>query len=351
MFGILRTTLALMVMIFHIFIGYLPLGTYAVFGFFIISGYLMTLIMHKSYGYTRVGRVSFIINRFLRLHPLYWLASILTIALIYYLGSEMVHNFHKSMDLPSNNTSIVQNIFMVFPAWIPGSIHPRLVPPTWAITVEMFYYVLICFGVSKTFTRVKIWIVLSIAYVLYTFFYGLPWNSRYFHILAASLPFAIGACIYFISTKSKYQKLFNGLGLSSKILYISMLINCTIWILIPKTLIGSFNEIGFYMNIIICSLLVYSIATGGKIINLSKKYDKYIGDYSYPIYLLHLQGGLLASYLIFGDARVFHHLTVSSAINFSLAIIIVFVLSTFCILIIDKPIQKIRSRIKKSMIR
>jgi len=52
MLGLLRTTLAIMVMSYHLFVGILPLGTYAVFGFYVISGYLMTLVMHESYGYS-----------------------------------------------------------------------------------------------------------------------------------------------------------------------------------------------------------------------------------------------------------------------------------------------------------
>ena len=72
MFGLLRTTFALMVMIYHLFfVGFLSLGTYPVFGFYIISGYLMTVIMHNNYGYTWVGRYSFAVNRFLRLYPQY----------------------------------------------------------------------------------------------------------------------------------------------------------------------------------------------------------------------------------------------------------------------------------------
>ena len=45
MFGLLRTALPLMVMVYHLFIEIRPLGTYAVFGFYIISGYLMNHFM------------------------------------------------------------------------------------------------------------------------------------------------------------------------------------------------------------------------------------------------------------------------------------------------------------------
>lgn len=47
MFGSFRTLLALGVVISHL--GSAPyMGTYAVFGFYALSGYLMTLIMHET---------------------------------------------------------------------------------------------------------------------------------------------------------------------------------------------------------------------------------------------------------------------------------------------------------------
>jgi len=349
MFGVLRTSLALMVMIFHVYIGDLPLGSYAVFGFFIISGYLMTLIMQESYGYVTSGRISFIINRFLRLHPLYWLACMVTIALIYFIGDENVRNFHASMQLPTSTSNWIQNIFMVFPSWKPGTIHPRLVPPTWAITIEMFYYALICFGLSKTLNRVKVWIFLSVVYIVYTFLYGLPWQSRYFHVFAASLPFSIGAFIYFCTQKKPKLQIVKPQIFNAKRLFCLMLVNCIIWVLIPKKALGVYYEIGFYINIIISGFLVYSIAIGGVVLNISKKLDKFIGDYSYPIYLLHLQGALISSYFLFGKAHNFHIITPSSTLNFLLALFVVLFLSTIFILVFEKPIQNVRLRIKSNI--
>ncbi len=349
MFGFLRTTLALMVMVFHIFLGYFQLGTYAVFGFFIISGYLMTHIMHNTYGYNSKGRMSFAINRFLRLHPMYWLACLLTLALIFVLGESQITHFHKSMSVPQSLTRIVENIFMVFPSWIPGSIHPRLVPPTWAITIEMVFYALICLGLSKTYVRVKLWLVLSVLYVIYSFISGQVWAYRYFHVLAASLPFSIGALIYFIKKDNLMAGLLSKIKLSSLHLYVIMLVNCSIWMLIPKNSIGQYVEIGFYINLIICALLVLTLVKGGKIFNINRKWDKFIGDYSYPIYLLHLQSGLIASVLIFKTTVAFHRFSYNSMITFGLALIIVIVLSTALIFVVDKPIQKIRNKIKDSL--
>ena len=79
MLGLVRTIFALMVMAYHLLFGRAPLGFYPVFGFYIISGYLMTLIMHESYGYTWKGRYSFAVNRFLRLYPQYWTAAAISL--------------------------------------------------------------------------------------------------------------------------------------------------------------------------------------------------------------------------------------------------------------------------------
>ena len=76
MFGIWRTLLAIEVVAYHI----LPLpliGRYAVFSFFVLSGFLMTEIMQRAYGYTPGGSVRYLANRALRLLPSYWFAAAL----------------------------------------------------------------------------------------------------------------------------------------------------------------------------------------------------------------------------------------------------------------------------------
>lgn len=344
MFGVLRTTLALMVMVYHLFIGILPLGTCAVFGFYIISGYLMTLIMHESYCYTWFGRYSFAINRFLRLYPQYWAAAIFSIILISNLGSETVTNYHKSIFLPASYKDYISNLLMMFPSWHPNSINPRLVPLTWALTVEIFFYVLICLGISKTLTRVKIWFLLSICYVAGTFIAGLPWSDRYFPVAAASLPFSIGSAIYFMSKNIKIYDFYLKLRVSSTLLFILMLANCLVWMILSTIKIGGLIEIGFYLNILICTLLVYSIVSGGKIVKINKPIDKLIGDFSYPIYLLHWQSGLLVSFLIFGEA--FHEFSVRGLVSLTASLLFVCMLSFLFMLAIDRPIQHIRAKIK-----
>ncbi|MEQ1559730.1 MAG: acyltransferase [Methyloglobulus sp.] len=343
MLGLFRTTLALMVMAYHLFAELKPLGTYSVYGFYIISGYLMTLIMHESYGYTLFGRFSFALNRFLRLYPQYWVASIFSAGLVFYLGAETTTHYFKSIYMPTSAREYFSNIAMIFPSWYPNQVNPRLVPPAWALTVELFFYVLICLGLSKHYTVIKVWLLLSVAYVVATFAFG-SWSDRYFPVAAASLPFSIGSAIYFISKDEGIHKRFLTLGLSTKTLFILMLANCFAWSAISLLTTGALVEIGFYLNLLICALLVYSITKCGKIVDISKAHDTYIGDFSYPIYLLHWQTGILVSFVIYGEAV--HGFSTKGGVSYIVSLLVISLLAVVFMAIIDRPIQRIRSIIK-----
>ena len=71
MLGTYRVILALMVVFQHLGKSY-QLGAYAVFTFFVISGYLMTYILNENYGYSLRGRMKYLLNRILRIYPVYW---------------------------------------------------------------------------------------------------------------------------------------------------------------------------------------------------------------------------------------------------------------------------------------
>ncbi|MEP3929140.1 acyltransferase family protein, partial [Rhodopirellula bahusiensis] len=195
MFGCYRTYLALMVFWGHL-LQLSGLGQYAVFGFYALSGYLMTTIMSRSYGYTRQGRTRYLINRFLRIYPVWWSSLTIAVIVLAIVGKERATMFHSSMYLPSDFTGWLQNISLVFPSMKPIDCSPRISPSIWALTVELFFYGLICLGISKTRRATWLWFLLSCGYVLYTYWAELDFGSRYFPILAASLPFSIGSLIH-----------------------------------------------------------------------------------------------------------------------------------------------------------
>jgi peptidoglycan/LPS O-acetylase OafA/YrhL len=344
MFGILRTVLALMVMCQHL-LDLVPLGQYAVFCFYIISGYLMTLIMHETYGYSLKGRYYFAINRALRLYPMYWFVAGLTVLLILYIGQDITRNYNPSLYLPLSADGVYQNILMIFPSLDPIYVFPRFVPAAWALTVELVFYLLICLGISKTFNRVRFWFFLSLIYVVITYALRLEDDSRYSPIMAGSLPFSIGSAVYFYSRQTVKNGIFSKVKLSAAWLFVLLVINCFFGLFLfrlPNSYI--FQELAFYTNLIISSLLVYKIAIGDNILALGERLDKFIGDFSYPIYLSHWQVGLLVSFFLFG--RPLHKLSTRGVESFLISIVIVFMFSWLLITLIDKPVQKIRKKFK-----
>ena len=83
MFGIHRYVLSLLVMVGHL----APLwsswcGYYAVFAFYLLSGFLMTKVLRRRYGGSSAGVVRFLANRALRIHPPYWAVLGLTLGLL-----------------------------------------------------------------------------------------------------------------------------------------------------------------------------------------------------------------------------------------------------------------------------
>lgn len=345
MFGVLRIILALMVVVFHLYSGRYPLGPYAVYGFFIISGYLMTYIMHETYGYSIKGRYSFAANRFLRLYPQYWAATALSITLIFFLGENQVKAYHPVIYFPDSIFSIFSNFTIIFQSWIPSGLAPRLVPAAWTLTSEIFFYVLICIGVSKNFYRVKLWLALSVCYVIWTFLSGHSFVDRYAPIAAVSLPFSIGSAIYFSQRNSWLALMLFKLRLTSLRLFLLFIMNCFVWQIFPGSIGGSlFIEVGFYLNILIFSLLVLCVAAGNDIFNISKKLDQAIGDFSYPIYVLHAQVGLLLFTYIAENPG--YALTQKGFLSLIFSIALILLVSVFFIFTIDKPIQTVRKKIK-----
>ena len=111
MFGTLRTLLALNVVLLHIF--NIPnLGNSSVSVFFLLSGFLMTLIMKEKYNYNLSGFKFFWINRILRLYPIYYVIIILTVILLILFPEARTHP--KSY-LPNSFSEWIPNLTLIYP--------------------------------------------------------------------------------------------------------------------------------------------------------------------------------------------------------------------------------------------
>lgn len=334
MFGTYRTVLAVMVVLLHLG-GVQVIGAYAVFGFYILSGYLMTLIMQRNYGYTRGGVARYAMNRFLRIYPIYWLSCIFSILLIFWLGGEMVRNYQHSIFMPDDIVSAVKNILLLFPF----RYDPRLTPPSWALTVELFFYICIGLGLSRTKSLTVMWFVLSVLYTVALNVIGMSWEYRYFAIPAASLPFSTGALVYHYRSRlaDVTWKLF-GREYAPFLLFLMMIAN---WYL--GGILGTLRGSGFYVNYVLCALIVISLSERQTLPFISRGFDKMMGDFSYPIYLVHYQVGLvvLAALTSMGIDPGYPQLQFAV-----LSLPFIFLAAWLMSRYVEIPIELVRSRIK-----
>ena len=325
-------------MVVALHIGGIPwLGGYAVFAFYMLSGYLMTMIMQRTYGYTASGIAKYSLNRFLRIYPLYWLAGLITLVLIYSLGEAYVSTYHKAMLYPIAWTDIIKNVFLLFP----NLETVRLVPPAWALTVELCFYILIALGLSKHAKIALVWLGISVVYHMVAWSTG--WD-RYFSVFAASLPFALGSVLYFYRDRL-LQKCFGDTQNLSPylplLLLLLMAINWYIGFLLTRS-----HELFFYTNIMLCALMLLVLSRYKSLPWLSKKADAYWGDFSYPIYLMHYQVALLVMYSMqqFG-----FDMSRPSITLMWLTIPFVFLVAWLLMLLVERPIERVRSRVKEKL--
>jgi peptidoglycan/LPS O-acetylase OafA/YrhL len=335
MFGVYRTLLALAVAAAHL--GGLTTGAhYAVFGFFILSGYLMTLILHQTYGYSGVGCGRYLLNRALRLYPPYWAAAALSALLVLWVGKRAATFYHGSMFLPEKWQGVVENAALLF-RYVS---EPRLVPPAWALTVELFYYLCLGLGLSRTKKLTVGWFAVSAIYTIVINILKVDFDVKYFLIPAASLPFSTGALIYHFRAEILARcPLFNDRR--------APLVLFAVWIL-DLTLALKKNAYfgwGFYASYAINAAIVISLLDKRSLPAISKPLDTFLGDFSYPIYLVHYQSGLI---LVAAGLRAVKR---GQGLFFLAALPLLIALAWSVTRFVEWPMEGIRTRVKLTRIR
>lgn len=292
MFGTYRTALAILVVAGHL--GPVRnVGAYAVFAFYVLSGYLMTAILHKDYGYSLGGVGRYALNRVLRIFPMYWLALLLSLGLIALLGESAARAYHAEMGLVLSNTDIARNLLLVLSSSTPT----RWVPPAWALTVELFFYALIGLGLSRWAWLTLAWLACSLIYTAYLVVGSASFSYRYFPLAAASLPFATGAAVYHLRAMCNKHQAWRPPARLMWWLLTLFAANITL------AAAGSPLALGaqFYCNIVLAAGMTWSLADWRA--DPFRSVDTMLGNLSYPTYLLHYQAGMCVLLLGFSGAR------------------------------------------------
>lgn len=278
MFGIFRLFLAMLVVYTHLGPPHgSALGKHAVFGFYLLSGFLITRVLNDRYQFKWSP---FWVNRFLRLYPIYFTVAFLTLPLVIFTPA--AGEFNERLRMPDGWWPWVQSLLVVPTVNMPPF---RLVPVSWSIAVEIVNY-----AILATFSARRVrwaWIALAagIAIHICTFVLGLPQNARYFPFWSAILPFSIGALTYFYFDRIT--------GLLDKTSLTPFATGTAYLLLLIATYVTSpisrpISEAVFYLGLVV---LVPVVGTLGS--RKETRAGKFLGDLAYPVFVSHIAVGAL----------------------------------------------------------
>ena len=331
--GYFRFILALAVCANHLWvIG--GVGRYAVFSFYILSGYLMTTIITERYGTSLAGIKKYAINRLLRIYPLYLIAFLFSLLALTMLGTNGVRHIDSNLSIPSGFASWFMNTTLL---GLDFSIKERTIPPGWTLFVELFFYVFIPIAVRFGKKFISAWLAVSIAYHILMIIFAdkpmLDWDARYGTVMAGSLGFSVGCFFRYNALAWVKSKTVFSLAMLTLIAGYTI---TSLWFLSGPSVaqLNIISVLFFYTN------MISSVIVIANIFNVKQGVlGKTLGDFSYPFYLFHLPVGFILYKLLAtppGSIELF--------LTGSLATIIV------CLLLrkLDKLINKVRDRVKAS---
>lgn len=315
--GTFRFLLAFFVAISHLWANMFggP-AAYAVWGFFVLSGFLMTEILRHKYGFAVQGLQKYAYNRFLRIFPLYYLSALMGLISIIVLAR--YHIDPKALNpqfyMPNSFVSWFVNITLL-PISSGGG---ALVPVSGALAVEVGVYLLIPF---MAYSKNAAWLGAILSFLL-SCKMGMTvetFAARYSDFLTGYFAFAIGALI------NHYKNELERIAMPT--------ISLLVWG-VHCLAIGVISTwpwtYGLYISVLLSAWAVISLYR-----IKPSKIDTLLGDLSYPVYLLHTTVG--AWFLFWFDAT-------RSLSFFISAFIMTTAFSWILLICFDHPIQKLKKK-------
>ena len=352
--GTLRTIFAIAVVFAHSY-GYMFVGgKNAVQLFYMISGFLISYILVERKAYPSIR--SFYINRYLRLYPIYFV-----IAFISFLAFGIVSIFGKDVDFFKvyNDAPYAANLLLIFSNatiflqdWVMFAgvksnqlvfstdfrksevvLYPALlVPQAWTLGVELTFYLIAPFILSKQ-KILFLLLILSISLRIYLISIGLgnkdPWTYRFFPTELAL--FLLGALAHQFLLPLYINML--------SVKYIKKISSLATYALIFISLVFSFIPVSelFKTNTLFTLFLLLMPLTF--IFQSNREWDKWIGNLSYPIYVCHI----LVINVITVFAKLIHFdklLICISSVIFSI------VFAIFLNKFVGNPIESLRNKFR-----
>lgn len=329
MFGIYRFVLSCMVVLAHLWPALTDwTGVYAVFSFYMLSGYLIAFALNESYGFRFSGLLRFLSNRALRIYPPYLVVLVAAIVIVL-LIPDAAQRINEKLVLPSGLKGWLHNIFIL---GLNGDTS-RLVPPAWSVDVALFFYFSMAILLVRDRRITVLWFATSLAITLFMLVSQYGFNLRYASILGASLPFSVGAMIFHF--RQKFMNMSKWNILIASVLFVLHAIS-------SKVLWNNPRSMGFYLSLFISIYLQTSLGSLRRknMPSWIVKTDEFLGNLSYPVFLCHWHvASIIASLGFLGVSD-------GGGILFFLSLPWINLAAYLINFSVEKPISKIRSRIR-----
>jgi peptidoglycan/LPS O-acetylase OafA/YrhL len=247
-------------------------GQAAVESFFVVSGFYIALILDTTY---KKSPVVFYANRLLRIFPMYWTCLVAYILLVRTPVTLTPHAWLSNVFLIGGD-GFSQIVF-------PQSSVEFIVPPAWTLVLELLFYVIAPFVVrlnSKTLaTLLATLLVIKILLVGAILHLPEPWNQRIFPL---ELPYFLAGILIF-----RFRgKLRRTVETNHWIMFASLtlaLSGSIIRFLASQS--GTLTELYLAPLLFVASTVLFIpyLMEWSK----GRTWDRYLGELSFPIYLVH----------------------------------------------------------------
>ena len=156
MIGGIRFILASLVVLNHL---WLPtankLGAHAVTAFYVISGFLMSKVIHEVYGLSIGGGVAISwATDFCGIFPPYLFFLVISLVLLWAFPDSFGQTY-SDMRFPETIGAMFSNITLVNLAYSPEVV----IPPAWTLSVEFFFYIAMVLLLARARAIAVIWFV------------------------------------------------------------------------------------------------------------------------------------------------------------------------------------------------
>jgi peptidoglycan/LPS O-acetylase OafA/YrhL len=332
MIGSWRLLLAMLVVCAHLFTPWWP-GAMAVFSFYTISGFLMTLILHEQYSFAGGGLRAFWLNRVLRIYPPYYFACAVSLVLLAVFGAEAVVALNPHLSVPDTPGEVSTNL-LIFGLLDWPEDRAALVVPGWTLFIELVHYLLISLWAGRSRRTAHVFLALALAYLAGVYlFLGGNFGFRYLIPPAGSLPFAVGVALYF--HRASLARLVTRIGWG---VAFTLAMACYAGVFVLAARVEDPLGAPLYLNVLSSALLLGVLWQAPA--SRFQVFDKLLGDLSYPTYLLHWQAGVL---VILATG-----LAMKSAGAFALSVGVVLVFALMERRLVSGPVEKWRRLVKQS---